>query len=149
LNSIISVSPPASPAADIILAVHFAWAAWMITGAVLAVLGFRWPRLWGWRVFRMAHLIGLLGTATTPFWSHGICPLTIWEGQLRSASSGQPAAAEPFIIHWMSKTLFINVDPLILSIFSGALALATLIIFASHPPWKYSPKKPSPPLNGP
>jgi hypothetical protein len=137
----ILLSSPTSPAADIILAVHFVWAGWMIAGAVLAVLGFRWPRLWGWRIFRIAHLIGLTGTATTPFWSHGICPLTNWEWQLRSASSGQPAAAEPFIIHWMSKTLFINVDPLILSIFSGILALITVIIFVLRPPWKFKLKK--------
>lgn len=121
--------------ANVILIVHFTWAAWMVSGIVLALLGFHWPRLWEWRVFRTAHLIGLIATASTPFWPGGTCPLTIWEWQLRNAGT---TAAEPqsFIIHWLDKLLFWNVDPIILSLISAAGALATIVIFIMRPPWR-------------
>ncbi len=121
--------------ANVILIVHFAWAAWMISGVVLALLGFRWPRLWKWKVFRTAHLIGLVATATTPFWPGNTCPLTIWEWKLRGDGTG---IAEPhsFIIHWLDKLLFWNVDPLILSLVSALGALATVVIFITRSPWK-------------
>lgn len=127
--------------ANFVLAIHFLWAGWMIAGAVLAVAGLRWRRLWGWRVFRISHLIGLAGTATTPFWADGICPLTQWEWQLRSETSGRLAADESFIIHWMRDVLFIDVDPLVLSLVTGAVALITLTIFVLRPPWRYFPGK--------
>ena len=125
--------------ADVILVVHFLWAAWMIFGFLLALLGFRWNRLWGWRTFRWAHILGLAATATTPFWASGICPLTEWEWQLRPASSQQAMdnGNESFIIQWISDTLFLDVEPIILSLVTGAVALITLIIFILRPPWKY------------
>jgi len=113
----------------------------MIAGALLALAGFRWPRLWGWRVFRISHLIGLAGTATTPFWANGLCPLTEWEWQLRADTAGQIPPDESFIIHWMSEVLFVDVDPLTLSLITGAVALTTLVIFILRPPWRYYPGK--------
>ncbi len=121
--------------ANFILLIHFTWAVWMISGIVLAFLGFRWPRLWEWKVFRTAHLIGMIATATTPFWPGGTCPLTIWEWELRG---GEATGAEPhsFLIHWLDKLLFWDVNPLILSFISAAGALATVVIFIIRPPWK-------------
>ena len=122
--------------ADLLLALHFAWAVWMVAGIFLAFLGFWKSRFWTWKAFRVSHLIGLIGTATVPLWSNGLCPLTIWEYDLRVAA-GQTAGSMPgesFLIHWMREILFIDVDPLILSILTGALALGTVIIFIWHPP---------------
>ncbi len=121
--------------ANLLLIIHFAWAAWMISGVVLAVLGFRWPRLWEWRTFRIAHLIGLVATATTPFWPGGLCPLTIWEWQLRHGQGDSPQI-HSFIIHWLSKLLYWDVDPLLLSILSAFGAVVTVVIFYLRPPWK-------------
>jgi len=129
--------------ANFILAIHFVWAAWMVAGFILAVAGFRWPRLWQWRVFRITHLIGLAATATTPFWAKGLCPLTEWEWQLRSDTAYQVPTNESFIIHWMSEVLFLDVSPHMLSIVTGVVALTTLIIFVLRPPWRsYLPQKP-------
>ncbi|MCP4566623.1 MAG: DUF2784 domain-containing protein [FCB group bacterium] len=124
--------------ADLLLAIHFVWAAWMIAGILLALLGFLKPSLWRWKKFRITHLAGLIGTASVPFWSDGLCPLTIWEYNLRVAAGtpGVPAQPASFIIHWMREILFVDVDPLILSIITGALALATVIIFILRPPWR-------------
>jgi len=51
---------------DALLVLHFLWVAWMVLGVLLAVAGFRWPRLWRWRVFRIAHLIGVLARPLSP-----------------------------------------------------------------------------------
>lgn len=139
MTVLLPTTQPSNPVANIILIAHFAWATWMILGAVLAVLGYRWRRLWGWRIFRITHLCALAGTATTPFWADGICPLTVWEWRLRTASSGQaePYTGESFIIHWIRDILFLDVDPLVLSLATGAIALTTLSVFILHPPWRY------------
>lgn len=129
------IGPAASFVANLILIAHFTWAVWMIAGVVLAVAGFRWRRLWQWRVFRFAHLTGLVGTATVPFWAEGICPLTTWEWTLRPPT-GRLGGDDSFIIHWVRETLFLDVDPLILSLVTGAAALATLVIFIFRPPWR-------------
>jgi Protein of Unknown function (DUF2784) len=122
--------------ANFILVIHFAWVAWMISGILLAVLGFKWPRLWGWRIFRIAHLIGLVGTATVPIWAGGICPLSALDWQMRAPdlASGQP---QPFLVYWLDRLLYWDVDPLVLSLAIAAGALLTVIIFIFHPPWRY------------
>jgi hypothetical protein len=140
-----AIKPAPDPLlADFLLAIHFAWALWMVTGVALALAGFRWPRLWRWRTFRIVHLIGSLGTATVPIWANGVCPLTTWEWDLRAtAGLGSPVQAEPFLRHWMREILFIDVSPVALSIIAALGATATLAIFVRHPPWRQ--KRPRPP----
>jgi len=121
--------------ANLILIIHFAWATWMIVGVIIAVLGFRWHRLWSWRIFRIAHLIGLVATATTPLWPGGLCPLTIWEWQLRYTESGAPRA-DSFIIHWMNELLFWDIEPVVLAGVSAFGAVLTVVVFFLRPPWK-------------
>jgi len=125
-------------ATDIVLFAHFLWAAWMVIGVGLAVAGFRWPRLWRWRVFRITHLLGLLGTATVPLWGEGICPLTRWEGRLRTAESPQGSASAPesFLLRLLTEVLYLDVDPLVLSLITAAGALVTVSIFVFRPPWR-------------
>jgi hypothetical protein len=122
---------------DVVLIVHFIWAGWMVLGVVLAIAGFRWPGLWRWRVFRIAHLAGLLVTATVPLWGKGICPLTRWEWQLRNAESGQGAvpAAESLLERAIKELLYLDVDPLVLSLVIAAGAFVTVLIFVFRPPW--------------
>jgi len=120
-------------ASDWVLTIHVIWATWMITGVILAVAGLHWHRLLGWRVFRGAHLVGLMLTATVPIWAGGICPLTKLEDALKP-SVGETSA--PFMVRLMAETLYLNVDPLVLSAVTGLGALVTLLIFFAHPPWK-------------
>lgn len=119
-------------ASDWVLTVHVAWATWMITGVILAVAGLHWRRLLRWRVFRSAHLVGLMLTATVPIWAGGICPLTKLEDALRNAGG----TGSPFMVRLMAETLYLNVDPVVLSAVTGLGALVTLVIFVAHPPWK-------------
>ena len=118
---------------DVVLIAHFIWAGWMILGVVLAMAGFRWPGLWRWRVFRISHLAGLLATATVPIWGKGICPLTRWEWRLHPTESG--SAAESFLARAIKDVLYVDVDPLVLSLVTAAGALVTVLIFVFRPPW--------------
>jgi len=115
---------------DLVLAVHFAWTAWMISGVILALAGFVWPRVWRWRVFRILHLAGIAATATVPMWAGGVCPLTRWEAD----ALGNSAAPEPFLIPWMRRALYWDVSPVVLSLLVAVGAAITLAVFIAHPP---------------
>jgi hypothetical protein len=118
---------------DVLLLVHLLWAIWMIAGVVLAVAGFRWPRFWRWRAFRITHLIGLIGTATVPLWAEGICPLTTWEWKLRSGGP-DATAPESFLARLIESILYVDVDARILSAITALGAVVTIVIFVWHPP---------------
>lgn len=119
--------------ADALIVVHFAWAAWMVAGVAVAMLGFRRPRLWGWRWFRTLHLIAFVATATTPLWNNGICPITTMEWQARGQADG---AQTSFLSRLLSDALYLDVSPTLISVVTGVLALFTVIMYASRPPWR-------------
>jgi hypothetical protein len=118
--------------ADLILAVHLAWALWMTSGVFLALAGFIRPRLWRWSLFRTLHLAGIVATATVPLWAGGVCPMTRWE----SAFQGTRGAPEPFLIIWLRRILFWEVDPMWLSLLTITAAGVTVVVYALHPPWR-------------
>lgn len=114
----------------IILIVHGLWLTWMIGGAVLALLGFRFRRLWAMPFFRTSHLIALLATASVPLWNRGICPLTDWE----SAAADPPVASLlSRICEWL---LYWDAPPAFLSGLTAAVAILTLTVYIWHPPWR-------------
>jgi hypothetical protein len=129
------IIPPAIVWADTIFLVHFAWAVWMVVGIALSFAGFFYPRVWDWRAFRIAHLVGILFTASTPLWGEGFCPLTEWEWQLRQALGTAQDQPRSFILRLLHDLLYWDVDPLVLSLVTGAAALATVVIFILRPPW--------------
>lgn len=120
---------------DLVLVVHFLWFLWMVSGVVVAVAGFVWPRVWGWRVFRSLHVVGLIGTASVPLWAErGLCPLTLLEWELADRGSGGP---DSFIIRMMSDILYVDISPTTLSIATAFAALITIVVFVMRPPWRY------------
>lgn len=122
--------------AELVLIVHFLWALWMVSGVAVAAAGFVWPRVWGWRVFRTLHVIGLAGTASVPLWSReGLCPLTLLEWELGNGDNGSPRS---FIIRMMSDILYIDVSPITLSIVTALAAVFTLVVFFVRPPWRFA-----------
>lgn len=113
----------------VLLSIHFLWVFWMIAGVLLAILGFRCPRLWSWKYFRILHLAALLATATVPLWNRGVCPLTEWEAAVTADPAPQPFLARLFawLVYW-------DIPLWLLSMTTGAAAIVTLIIFIRHPP---------------
>lgn len=99
------------------------------------MLGFRFRVLWRFRIWRTAHLIGLLATATVPLWNRGICPLTEWEWRQEAAARGF-WGGESFIVGLLHDLLYLDVSPMVLSVATALGAAVTLWIYLSHPPWK-------------
>ncbi len=122
---------------DIILFVHLAWATTMVAGFVLAVLGIFWPRLRGFVVFRTAHVIGIMLTASVPLWS-GLCPLTIWEYSLRG---DRPDASRSFLADLASDILYVNVPIWVITLVTTVVAVSTVILYIVYPPWRCRPKR--------
>ncbi len=91
--------------ADSILVVHVLFVLFVVFGLVLIFagkwLGWRWVRRF-W--FRLAHLCAI-GYVVAQSWLGAICPMTIWEMQLR-AKAGDAVYAGSFIAHWLQQLLY-------------------------------------------
>ena len=126
--------------ADIILVVHFLFILFVVAGLLLIVLGlirkWRWVRnFW----FRLAHLISI-GIVVAQAWSGIVCPLTIWENDLRRMGTGITYEGS-FIQYWLHKVIFFQADmwvfTLVYSIF-GLLVLATWVFGKPNGPGQNS-----------
>jgi hypothetical protein len=96
--------------ADAILVMHFAFVAFVVVGFVLILLGLL--RGWAWvrdRRFRLAHLAAI-GIVIMQAWLGRICPLTIWENELRQLA-GQDVYVETFVQHWLHRWMFYDATP--------------------------------------
>ena len=117
-------------AADVLLITHTLFVAFVVLGLVAIYLGF-WLS-WGWVRnfwFRALHLGGM-GFVVLESWAGVICPLTIWEMQLRE-KAGQATYAGSFIQHWLQSLLYYEapdwVFMIIYTVF-GSLVLASWFI---------------------
>lgn len=93
--------------ADAILALHVGIVAFVVFGQIAILIG-AW-RHWRWIRnfrFRAAHLALLLFIALQA-WLGQLCPLTIWEQDLRERA-GQDAYAGSFVEHWLSRLIFFD-----------------------------------------
>jgi len=91
--------------ADLLLALHVLFVAFVIFGLVLILLGRL--RHWSWvrnPYFRIAHLAAI-GVVVIQSWIGVICPLTTWEMALRERA-GDAVYAGSFIAHWLEQLLY-------------------------------------------
>ena len=65
------------------------------------VLGWRWVHSFGLRLTHLALMVFIAAQA----WLGQLCPLTIWEQDLRRRA-GETAYRESFIEHWLSRLLY-------------------------------------------
>ena len=65
------------------------------------VLGWRWVHSFGLRLTHLALMVFIAAQA----WLGQLCPLTIWEQDLRCLA-GETAYRESFIEHWLSRLLY-------------------------------------------
>jgi hypothetical protein len=94
-----------SLAADALLVTHVLFVAFMVFGLMLIFVGkylsWQWVRN---RWFRVTHLLGM-GVVVLQALFGVICPLTIWEMDLRS-KAGETVYEGSFIRHWLHELLF-------------------------------------------
>ena len=92
-------------AADALLLLHFLFVCFVVLGLLLIFIG-KW-RGWRWIRnfwFRVAHLLAIAVVAAQS-WFGMICPLTVWEMELRERGGGQVYTGA-FIAHWIEQLLY-------------------------------------------
>ncbi|MEM1080928.1 MAG: DUF2784 domain-containing protein [Pseudomonadota bacterium] len=120
--------------ADLILGVHFLIVLFLLLGQVLVLFG--WWRRWAWvrnGWFRLIHLI-TIGFVVVQTWLGRLCPLTIWEQQLRAAA-GQAVHEQSLIQYWLGRTLFVEWP---WWVFIALYTTFGLLVLASW--WGYPPR---------
>ena len=96
---------PYSQVADAILVTHVLFVAFVVLGLILIYVGkflsWQWVRN-PW--FRVTHLLGI-GVVVLQSWLGVICPLTIWEMDLR-LKAGEAIYEGSFIRYWLNELLY-------------------------------------------
>ncbi len=121
--------------AELIVAIHLLYIGIVIGGLALVVLGtvLRWQWIRNpW--FRGLHLLMIAVVALEATFDYE-CPLTTWEGQLRTAAGEDPEAGRSFTSRLMSTVLHPEwASEEKLKIGSYAIALVILATFLLAPP---------------
>ena len=112
-------------AADIVVAIHFAYVAYIVVGqlAIMVAAPFKWQ--WArnpW--FRFTHLCAIGYVAYEAIY-HIRCPLTIWEERLRALAGQATADGDTFLGRLIHNMMFIDNQP---EIWYTTLYLAMFIL---------------------
>lgn len=92
-------------AADAMLVTHVLFVCFVVLGLLLIFIG-KW-RAWQWVRhfwFRVMHL-SAIAIVVLQSWLGAICPLTLWEMELR-ALAGDQVYTGSFIAHWLGQLLY-------------------------------------------
>ena len=133
--------PPtvAARLADAILVLHTGLVAFVVIGAVAIPIGawrgWPWVRGFAWR---LAHLL-LMAVIALQAWLGALCPLTVWEQALRRRA-GQPAYAESFVAHWLSRLIFYTAPWWAFVAAYSIFAVLVLGLWRVVPPRRASPR---------
>ena len=121
-------------AADAILVTHVLFVIFVVLGLILVFVGkalsWHWVRN-PW--FRMAHLLGI-AVVVLQSWVGVICPLTIWEMDLRS-KAGDVVYEGSFITHWLNELLYYDAPAWVFVVcytFFGGLVLSSWFVVRPH-----------------
>jgi Protein of Unknown function (DUF2784) len=120
-------------AADIVLAIHFAFVLFVVGGLALIWIGY--AASWAWvrnAWFRAAHLAAIVfvaGEAMLGF----MCPLTILEDALRTTAGGVPED-KSFVARWVHRLMFYTAPEWVFTTLYFAFALLVAMTFWFIPP---------------
>ena len=119
--------------ADIVVAVHFAYVAFVILGLVLtlagAVLRWQWVRnCW----FRGVHL-AMIAIVVLEAWLGIVCPLTTWEKYFRE-QSGQAVYKGSFLGNLLHDAIFFEAEPWVFTLGYSLFGFAVLAALYLVPP---------------
>jgi hypothetical protein len=122
--------------ADLLLVVHFVFVTFVLAGFMVIWLGHWLKWLWVQNFyFRLAHLLAM-GFVLLETVAGIICPLTIWENQLRDLAGQQARYSETFIQHWLHRVMFYELNE---DVFKTAYALFFLLVVITF--WKVPPRR--------
>ncbi len=119
--------------ADLVVTIHFAYVAFVISGLVLTLVGgalrWNWVRNFWFRVIHLA----MIGFVVAEAWCDIVCPLTTWENQLRSLA-GDTTYEGDFIANFLHDALFFEAEPWVFTLAYSLFGLAVLASFLVIPP---------------
>jgi hypothetical protein len=114
-------------AADALLVLHVVFVLFVVLGLFAILVGKLLS--WGWvthRGFRIAHLVAI-AVVVLQSWFGLICPLTIWEMNLR-AKAGQAVYEGSFITYWLNDLLYYHAPPWVFIV--CYTAFGSLVVFS-------------------
>jgi hypothetical protein len=128
--------------ADVILLVHFAFAAFIVLSVPVIWIGFFLKKRFAHNpTFRLAHLLAM-GCVLAEALVGMICPLTIWEAALRSRAGNGETYSGSFVQHWVHKILFYEIDQTTFAwIYAGFFAWIVVTMIAVKPHWWWKRKQ--------
>ena len=137
--------------ADLVLVIHVAFVAFVVTGLPVVWIGA--ARGWEWvrsPWFRGAHLAAI-GFVVLQSYARIMCPLTELENRLRSAGGQVPYGPRGCVEYWLHRLIFYSAPPWVFITCYTLFGLAVAATFLFVPPrW---PRKSAPPaepiLSGP
>jgi hypothetical protein len=122
--------------ADLVLVVHALFVAFVIGGQVAVLIG--WVRGWDWvrnPWFRGIHL-ALIFYIVVQTWLEKLCPLTIWEGELRRAA-GQSYHDQSFIGYWLGELLYLDLPWWVFTLVYTVFGTLVAVSWVHFPPrWR-------------
>lgn len=121
--------------ADVIVVVHFIWIVFMLFGFFLTVYGFFWEKFFDWWLFRTLHLSGILFVGMLTLLQR-FCPLTILENLSRARYSPEATYPGSFIVYYIEKLVYPDVNQTLLRLVTVFGALFILIVYIIKPPEK-------------
>ena len=121
--------------ADIIVVIHFAWISFMLIGFILTLCGPFYKRFFDWWLFRTLHLFGIVYVGLLALLRE-YCPLTILENMLRQKYNPELRYPGSFLVHYIEKLVYPDVNPSIILIPTAIIALFTVVVFIIKPPTK-------------
>ena len=121
--------------ADVIVVIHFIWIIFMLLGFILTIYGFFRKEFLDWWLFRTLHLSGILFVGMLTILRR-FCPLTILENLSRARYSSEATYPGSFIIHYIEKLVYPDVNQTLLRLGTVFVALFTLAVFIIRPPAK-------------
>ncbi len=96
--------------ADLILVVHVLFVAFVVLGFAVIWLGRLFHRSFVRNFyFRAAHLLAM-GYVALQSAMGKICPLTIWEEELRLRAGAEAPYEGSFVQHWVHRVLFLDLN---------------------------------------
>ena len=119
--------------ADATLVLHALVVLFIVGGQALILLG--WIGGWRWTrtlAFRLAHL-GAMAFVVAETWLGQLCPLTVWENQLRR-NAGEEGYGESFIAYWLARGLYWSFPHWMFVAAYSAFGALVLLTMVAYPP---------------
>ena len=119
--------------ADVVVGVHFVSILFMCAGFITAIIGLKIEKLLQLVFLRIFHLAGIIYMGLNALLDKP-CLLTTLENYLRAKYSPGLIYTEVFIIHYLKKLIYPDINPVLITMITGFAAVLSIIIFVIKPP---------------